>query len=217
MTSDNESKTSKFFSLPPPSTIILSNLANQLILDEDFYFAVLDLAKNFGHSAVYLRKVIVKPCNLIVEDNCHHSNLLECLSGEFLWVPYCGEDTKASEEGITVYEPLSVRPSITQKRVWTKGRKAAYLRSNGEINNDANLNKTRTKLKRSKGAVKINITKDKIKCADDKTILIPLTGQSGTESENVSITFNQTVHFSRVMSLLMELCEEMCFSKYTPV
>ena len=90
MSSGKESEFSSSFSLPPPSVVILSNLANQLIVDEHFYLAVLNLAKELGHSAVYERKVIVNPLNLCATDKYYHSSNIESLGGSFLWVPNCG-------------------------------------------------------------------------------------------------------------------------------
>ena len=53
MTSTNENQSNEQFAYPPPSITILSNLANQLLIDEQFYLEVLNLATKFGHSSIF--------------------------------------------------------------------------------------------------------------------------------------------------------------------
>ena len=188
MTFNNKIKPSKFFSLPPPSTVILSNLANQLILDKHFYLAVLECAKKFGHSAVYQRKVIVNPCNIVIADKSGQSNDCESLAGEFLWVPYCGDEIIDSESYSNVCKEHSVQQQ-TWKKIWTESRKAAYLRSKKEVHKNICLDKS--KFGCPKRLVKINITKSKIKSTDSESIVLPIYNQEDAKSKDVVTAFNR--------------------------
>ena len=87
MTSNHEIVNNESLTFPPPSTIILTNLVNQLLADDQFYIEALKLARKFGYSAVYQRKVIVNPdkSNVLSED--FSSNNTELLKGRVVWIP----------------------------------------------------------------------------------------------------------------------------------
>jgi hypothetical protein len=161
MTSGNRSEISRSFHFPPPSVVILSNLANELLLDQHFYLAVLNLAKELGHSAVYERKVILNPCNLSVSNKYCSLNNLESLGGSFVWKPSCDQDKEDSDGEKEICITPSDRGSLTkpEKNIWTKSRKAAYRQKTGIWCSDKILPKTKSKnLKR---VVKINISQNR--------------------------------------------------------
>ena len=164
MTSENEITIVEACSFPPPSSVILSNLGNQLLLDERFYVAVLNLAKQFGYSAIYQRKVIVNPCYLDIKNKCSQSDYLECLGGQFLWKPYSG--TAAAEHAVkkNKLNKTQAHSSSITKKILSKRRKAAYHQADEEtIRNTNTLGKANIKSVRSSKTVKINIVRDNIK------------------------------------------------------
>ena len=150
MTAENENINNASLTFPPPSTVILSNLVNQLLLDEYFYIETLQLARKFGYSSVYERKTVVHPRN--------HS-----LSGKVVWVPYLDEEVLLPEEDEHCSH-ISLNESVAKKPVWTKGRSAAYLRDGKESRRHSSRIVLEKKRKDLGKAIKININNESIKC-----------------------------------------------------
>ena len=184
MTSENEINTTEAYSFPPPSNIILSNLANQLLSDEHFYVAVLNLAKQFGYSAVYQRKVTVNPRYLNVTNKCSQSDNLESLGGHFVWVPYSG---CPDEEKNSLKVP-KIGPSLIGKKIWSKRRKAAYLQTGVKIvRNVKPLEKLKPGLRSSSRIVKISIDNCKINDVCHKTSTKNINDHAVNALENIDL------------------------------
>ena len=86
MTAENEKFNNTSLIFPPPSTVILSNLVNQLLLDECFYLEILQLARKFGYSSVYERKTIVHPSTINLTSKDSVASDTNSLTGKVVWV-----------------------------------------------------------------------------------------------------------------------------------
>ena len=129
MTSKNEGTVHSDF--PTPCDIILSNLANQLLCDENFYVDVLNLAKQYGYSAVYQRKVIVHPKFLDYANNPASLDNLEALGGCFQWVPFdlLHKDEPGIQSASTKLRSGKVISPNGSKCFWSARRKDACDRT----------------------------------------------------------------------------------------
>lgn len=146
---------------PPPSNTILSNLANQLLIDETFYVEILKLAKQFGYSGIYQRKVIVHPNVLNCYNNSNvSSDNLESLGGYFRWIR-CNDLEQEQEKGNSKSQlnTAATGSSSVRKTFWCQGRKDAYnIRAFSNFDDFRTAHKTPQKnLRNQKKTVKIKI------------------------------------------------------------
>ena len=177
MTSKNENEQ---FAYPPPSITILSNLANQLLIDEQFYLEVLNLATKFGHSSIYHRKVIVNLNHLNDSDTyASDSDQFEQLNGQYLWVPYNEIHRNSFKEGKSGDEKLKAISLLPKKNCWSKSRKSAYLRANEKLNKGPRISKLKPKFSCN---IKFKIDKDRFKCGKYEENLL-----NEIEDENLNL------------------------------
>ena len=120
MTSNYEIVNNESLTFPPPSTIILTNLVNQLLADDQFYIEALKLARKFGYSAVYQRKVIVNPdkSNVLSED--FSSDNTELLKGRVVWIPDLEDKVTFNEEENDIEENSSRNSNHPTVPLWTE-------------------------------------------------------------------------------------------------
>ena len=214
MISENESEITRLFYFPPPSVVILSNLANELISDQHFYLAVLNLAKELGHSAVYERKVILNPCNLSVGNQYCDSSNLESLGGSFVWRPNCDKDEEYSDGEHDKCVTPSDQRSLTKskKNIWTKSRKAAYRQKNGIWPNDKILPKPICE--NVKRVVKINISKNRNHILGHTSTLTNTSGIPNKEPEIIN-TYFRSDKSNHIASLSSQVELQECRVKNT--
>ena len=180
MTSTNEKQSNEQFAYPPPSITILSNLANQLLIDEQFYLEVLNLATKFGHSSIYHRKVIVNLNHLNDSDTyASDSDQFEQLNGQYLWVPYNEIHQNSFEEGKSGDEKLKAISPVPKKSCWSKSRKLAYLRANEKLNKSPRISKLKPKFSCN---IKFKIEKDRFQCGKYEENLL-----NEIEDENLNL------------------------------
>ena len=161
MTSNYEIINNESLTFPPPSTIILTNLVNQLLADDQFYIEALKLARKFGYSAVYQRKVIVNPdkSNVLSEDFSSDNN--ELLKGKVVWIPDLEDKVTFNEEENDIEENSSRNSSHPTVPLWTEGRKLAYLRSNKRNRRHKKITESESKQGKPIEKIKINVNKNK--------------------------------------------------------
>ena len=123
MTSKYEIVNNESLTFPPPSTIILTNLVNQLLADDQFYIEALKLARKFGYSAVYQRKVIVNPdkSNVLSED--FSSDNTELLKGKVVWIPDLEDNVEFTEQETNIEENTSRKSSYRTVPLWITKQK----------------------------------------------------------------------------------------------
>ena len=189
MTSTNENQSNEQFEYPPPSITILSNLANQLLIDEQFYLEVLNLARKFGHSSIYHRKVIINLNHLKDSDrNAPDSDHFEQLNGQYLWVPYSEIHQNPFEEGKGGNEKFKAISLLPKKNCWTKRRKLAYLRANEKLNKGPSISKLKPKSSRLGENIKINIDTDRFEFGKYKENFL-----NKIENENLDLNVETSV------------------------
>ena len=161
MTSKYEIVNNESLTFPPPSTIILTNLVNQLLADDQFYIEALKLARKFGYSAVYQRKVIVNPDkpNVLRKDFTSGNN--DLLKGKVVWIPDLEDTVKFTEQETDIEENTSRKPSYPTVPLWTEGRKLAYLRSNKRSRQHKKITESESKQGKLIQKIKINVNKNK--------------------------------------------------------
>ena len=194
MTSKNENEQ---FAYPPPSITILSNLANQLLIDEQFYLEVLNLARKFGHSSIYHRKVILNLNHLKDSDrNASDSDQFEQLNGQYLWVPY--NEIQEGKGGDETFKAISFLP---KKNCWSKSRKLAYLRANEKLNKGARISQSKPKFSCLGENIKIKIDTDRLKFGKYKENVL-----NKIENENVNLNGETSGSKSEISHPIKSVC-----------
>ena len=199
MTSKNENEQ---FAYPPPSITILSNLANQLLIDEQFYLEVLNLARKFGHSSIYHRKVIINLNHLKDSDiNAPDADQFEQLNGQYLWVPYNEIHQNSFEEGKGGDQKFKAISLLPKKNCWSKSRKLAYLRANEKLNKGTRISKLKPKFSCLGENIKIKIDTDRLKFGKYKENLL-----NKIENENVNLNGETSVSKSETSHAIKSVC-----------
>ena len=214
MTSNSATINNESLTFPPPSIIILTNLVNHLISDDRFYIETLKLARKFGYSAVYERKVIVNPIETkeTSEDSFFENS--ELLKGRLAWIPDIDDELIFAAHEKHNSKSSSNKLPYTSVPAWTKGRRAAYL-SSGKESRKYGKNSL-IHQKKSRNSIKINVDIDQIKCTshnprisdkvDGASYVAKATVQSTDKSEESELNINkQTLDICHVKSADYEL------------
>ena len=202
MTSETATINSESFTFPPPSAIILTNLVNHLISDDQFYIETLKLARKFGYSAIYERKVIVNPIDSkqTSEDSLFENS--DVLKGRLAWIPDLDDELIfAEQEKHNLISSSSKLPN-TRVPAWTKRRRAAYFSCGKESRKYQKHSSIHQK--KSSNSIKINVDMGKIKCkshkpritdkVDGANYVAIATVQSTDKNEESELSINKQTH-----------------------
>ena len=202
MTSESAALNNESLIFPPPSTIILTNLVNHLISDDRFYIETLKLARKFGYSAVYERKVIVNPIESKQTSEVTLFEDSELLKGRLAWILDLDDELTFDQQKEHIPKSSSSKLPYTQLPAWTKGRSAAYL-SSGKESSKCKKNSS-IHQKKSRNSIKINVDIDQIKCTSHKPRITDkvdgannvakATVQSTDKNEESELSINKQTH-----------------------